>query len=136
MVSIPACHAGDRGSIPRRGGSHFSFPNFFPFKNVASFLQSTHNAAFNTQDEQHGSSTYKKKRELIMFKSLKYMTEMFSIPENQTYQHNHQKRYLPKPKTNFLKRSFPYRGAVLWNQVLTGKFPSSNKNTRHVYPFL
>ena len=55
-----------------------------------------------------------------MFKSLKgmaleYMTEMFSIPENQTYQlrHNHQKLYL----------SFPYRGAVLWNQVLTGKFP-------------
>ena len=24
VVSIPACHAGDRGSIPRRGG-HFFF---------------------------------------------------------------------------------------------------------------
>ena len=23
MVSIPACHAGDRGSIPRRGGEYF-----------------------------------------------------------------------------------------------------------------
>ncbi len=23
MVSIPACHAGDRGSIPRRGGIGF-----------------------------------------------------------------------------------------------------------------
>ena len=23
VVSIPACHAGDRGSIPRRGGSYF-----------------------------------------------------------------------------------------------------------------
>ena len=23
VVSIPACHAGDRGSIPRRGGKHF-----------------------------------------------------------------------------------------------------------------
>ena len=23
MVSIPACHAGDRGSIPRRGGFFF-----------------------------------------------------------------------------------------------------------------
>ena len=23
VVSIPACHAGDRGSIPRRGGVHF-----------------------------------------------------------------------------------------------------------------
>ena len=23
VVSIPACHAGDRGSIPRRGGTNF-----------------------------------------------------------------------------------------------------------------
>ena len=23
VVSIPACHAGDRGSIPRRGGNFF-----------------------------------------------------------------------------------------------------------------
>ena len=30
VVRIPACHAGDRGSIPRRGGSAmiFSFWNF------------------------------------------------------------------------------------------------------------
>ena len=25
VVSIPACHAGDRGSIPRRGGLQFFF---------------------------------------------------------------------------------------------------------------
>ena len=36
---------------------------------------------------------------------------------------NHQKLYLPKPKTNFLKRSFSYRGAVSWNQILMEKFP-------------
>ena len=24
VVSIPACHAGDRGSIPRRGGNYFT----------------------------------------------------------------------------------------------------------------
>ena len=30
MVSIPACHAGDRGSIPRRGDS-FGFRNFILF---------------------------------------------------------------------------------------------------------
>ena len=30
VVSIPACHAGDRGSIPRRGGNifRFSIPRF------------------------------------------------------------------------------------------------------------
>ena len=51
------------------------------------------------------------------------MAGMFSNSENQTYQlrHNYQKLYLPKPETNFLKRSFPYRGAVLWNQVIAEK---------------
>ena len=30
VVSIPACHAGDRGSIPRRGEFFFfSFRNFY-----------------------------------------------------------------------------------------------------------
>ena len=29
VVSIPACHAGDRGSIPRRGGAEFFFPLYF-----------------------------------------------------------------------------------------------------------
>ena len=28
MVSIPACHAGDRGSIPRRGGHYFVYQPF------------------------------------------------------------------------------------------------------------
>ena len=30
VVSIPACHAGDRGSIPRRGGLQFCFVILFP----------------------------------------------------------------------------------------------------------
>ena len=72
-----------------------------------------------------------KKRELmITFKSLKgmapeYMTQMFSVSENQIYQlrHNHQKLYLRKPKTNFLKRSFSYRAAASWNQLLMEKLP-------------
>ena len=34
MVSIPACHAGDRGSIPRRGGCYF-FTSYF----TCSFIQ-------------------------------------------------------------------------------------------------
>ena len=36
MVSIPACHAGDRGSIPRRGGQYF-----LPFLFVVSWLTLT-----------------------------------------------------------------------------------------------
>ena len=54
-----------------------------------------------------------------------YLTQMFHVFVNQTYQlqNNHQKLYLPKPKTNFLKRSFSYRGAVSWNQILMEKLP-------------
>ena len=37
MVSIPACHAGDRGSIPRRGG--FAF---FPVKGYAYNKKKSH----------------------------------------------------------------------------------------------
>ena len=72
-----------------------------------------------------------KKRELVMtFKALggmapEYLAQMFHVSVNQTYQlrNNNQKLYLPKPKTNFLKRSFSYRGAVSWNQILMGKLP-------------
>ena len=32
MVSIPACHAGDRGSIPRRGGFFFVIILIFHFQ--------------------------------------------------------------------------------------------------------
>ena len=45
MVSIPACHAGDRGSIPRRGDvlSFFFIRHFCPFYNLypSNFTQST-----------------------------------------------------------------------------------------------
>jgi hypothetical protein len=52
-----------------------------------------------------------KKRELVMIvKALggmapEYLTQMFHVSVNQTYQlrNNHQKLYLPKHKTNFLK---------------------------------
>ena len=71
-----------------------------------------------------------KKRELVMtFKALsgmapEYLTPMFHVSVNQTYQlrNNHPKLYLPKPKTIFLKRSFSYTGAVSWNQMLMENF--------------
>ncbi len=36
MVSIPACHAGDRGSIPRRG-EYFDCLNLSDFVNLSDF---------------------------------------------------------------------------------------------------
>ena len=38
VVSIPACHAGDRGSIPRRGGTKESF--FFPLQGSCKHFKS------------------------------------------------------------------------------------------------
>ena len=40
VVSIPACHAGDRGSIPRRGGL-YSFFLSYPFSSLFLRLQYT-----------------------------------------------------------------------------------------------
>jgi hypothetical protein len=37
---------------------------------------------------------------------------------------------LPKPKTNYLKRSFRYSGAMRWNS-----FPSEAKNAFSLYQF-
>ena len=40
VVSIPACHAGDRGSIPRRGGVYNLFcPLFFTAVKICLFLK-------------------------------------------------------------------------------------------------
>ena len=63
------------------------------------------------------------KRDLtMMFKILKnmapnYLTTMFRKCDNSNYslRSNNLKLSLPKPKTDFLKRSFSYRGAIAWN---------------------
>jgi hypothetical protein len=63
------------------------------------------------------------KRDLtMMFKVLKnmapnYLTILFRKCDNYNYplRSNNLKLSLPKPKTEFLKRSFSYRGAVAWN---------------------
>jgi hypothetical protein len=72
-----------------------------------------------------------KKRELVMtFKALRgmapeYLTQMFHVALNKTYQlrNNDQKLYEPKLTTIFLKRSFSHRVAVSWNQILMEKHP-------------
>ena len=64
-------------------------------------------------------------RDLVMiFKALKgivpdYLMQTINLNENGNYQlrSNNRNIYLPKPKTNFLKNSFPYRGAMSWNNL-------------------
>ena len=66
-----------------------------------------------------------KKREIIMsFKALTdrlpiYLQELFIKCNNDNYYlgSNNSKLALPKPKTNFLKRSFSYRAAQGWNEL-------------------
>ena len=64
-------------------------------------------------------------RDLVMiFKALKglvpdYLMQTINLNENGNYQlrSNNRNIYVPKPKTNFLKNSFPYRGAMSWNNL-------------------
>ena len=60
----------------------------------------------------------------MMFKVLKgmapdYLRTLFHICNNTSYslRTNNLKISLPKPKTNFLKKSFAYRGATSWNKL-------------------
>jgi hypothetical protein len=48
-----------------------------------------------------------------------YLTIMFRKCDNSNYslRSNNLKLSLPKPKTDFLKRSFSYRRAVAWNSL-------------------
>ena len=66
-----------------------------------------------------------KKREHIMtFKALrgdtpKYLSDLFVPSHNDMYQlrSNDRKLHAEKTNTNFLKKSFSYRGAVSWNSL-------------------
>ena len=66
-----------------------------------------------------------KKREHIMtFKALRgdtprYVSDLFVPSHNYMYQlrSNDRKLHTEKPNTNFLKKSFSYRGAVSWNST-------------------
>ena len=75
-----------------------------------------------------------KQREVIMtFKILtgrspQYLEKLFSISQNDNYnlRSNQTKLKLPKPKTNFLKRSFSYRTAKSWNELPSGTTENYN----------
>ena len=61
---------------------------------------------------------------IMTFKALRgdtprYLSDLFVPSHNDMYQlrSNDRKLYTEKPKTNFLKKSFSYRGAVSWNSL-------------------
>ena len=65
------------------------------------------------------------KRDLIMiFKTLQglapnYLRQLLNTSNNNSYQlrSNNRNLSLPKPKTNFCKKSFSHTGAVMWNDL-------------------
>ena len=76
----------------------------------------------------------KKQNALMMFKSMnglapEYLQSLFSQRRSvYNLRDSEGKRALPKPSTNYLKRSFSYSGAMLWNNM-----PKSLKNAASVY---
>ena len=48
-----------------------------------------------------------------------YLTQLFNLNNNINHQlrSNNRSLYIPKARTNFLKNSFSYRGAVSWNNL-------------------
>ena len=65
------------------------------------------------------------KRDILMtFKAIRcvapdYINKMFKLCNNGSYQmrSNSHRLKLDKPNTNFMKRSFSYRGACAWNKL-------------------
>ena len=78
----------------------------------------------------------KKQKALMMFKSVnrlapEYLQSLFSQHRSvYNLTDSEGKRTLPKPSTNYLKRSFSYSGAMLWNNM-----PKSLKNAASVNHF-
>jgi hypothetical protein len=76
-----------------------------------------------------------KKREVIMtFKALtgrlpQYLVKLFTRCQNNNYnlRSNQTKLALPKPKTNFLKRSFSYRASKSWNELSSETIENYNE---------
>ncbi len=79
---------------------------------------------FNRLQWQPIKSTLNQREEVMVCKALRkmtptYISDLFHTCHNDTYtlRSNDRKLYLPKPKTNFLKKSFLYRGATAWNNL-------------------
>ena len=54
----------------------------------------------------------------LVFKTLTYLQSLFSTRSSEyDLRNSEMKLNWPKPRTNYLKRSFPYSGALLWNNL-------------------
>ena len=62
-----------------------------------------------------------------------YLQELFIKCNNDNYylRNNNSKLALPKPKTNFFKRSFSYRAAQGWNQRRLDSYSQSIMGNLH-----
>jgi hypothetical protein len=58
-----------------------------------------------------------------------YLVKLFTRCQNNNYnlRGNQTKLALPKPKTNFLKRSFSYTAAKSWNEVSSETIENYNE---------
>ena len=70
------------------------------------------------------SNTIEQREQVMTYKAIhglapEYLTDMFTLCQNNKYalRSNGRKLNLPKPHTNFRKKSFSYRGAVAWNRL-------------------
>jgi hypothetical protein len=76
----------------------------------------------------------KKREEIMTFKALtgglpQYLVKLFTRCQNNNYnlRSNQTNLELPKPKTNFLKRSFSYRAARSWNELSSETIENYNE---------
>ena len=67
---------------------------------------------------------------------IKFLKQMFNVSNNQRYnlRSNQIPQSLERPKTNFIERTFPYRGATSWNN-LDEHFLSQRRARRKTYSY-
>ena len=68
---------------------------------------------------------------ILSGRSPRYLEKLFSVNQNDNYnlRSNQTKLKLPKPKTNFLKRSFSYRAARSWSELPSETAASYNNRS-------
>ena len=56
-----------------------------------------------------------------------YLVKLFTRCQNNNYSLRSNQTKIPKPKTNFLKRSFSYRAAKSWNDISSEAIENQNE---------